>query len=105
MGIGKQQNSVQESNNISLGQFGSGHLDASEAATGIPSGAVVVAITMCEDTTFTALTQSDARFIGTGTSTYGNSMANSDVIAGGVTIFGRWSAVTVNTGSCIFYLG
>ena len=105
MGTGKQQNSVQEANNISLGQMGSGHLDASEAATGLPSGSVIVAITMCEDTTLTTLTQSDARFIGTGTSTYGNSLANSDTIAGGVTIFGRWSAVTVNTGSCIFYLG
>ena len=105
MGTGKQQNSVQEANNISLGQMGSGHLDAGESATSIPSGSVIVAITMCEDTTLTTLTQSDARFLGTGTSTYGNSLANSDTIAGGITIFGRWSAVTVNTGSCIFYLG
>ena len=105
MGTGKQQNSVQEANNISLGQHGSGHLDAAESATAIPSGSAVIAITMCEDTTFTTLTQSDGRFIGTGTSTYGNSLANTDKLSGGITIFGRWSAVTVNTGSCIFYLG
>lgn len=105
MGTGKQQNSVQEANNISLGQHGSGHLGAGESATNIPSGSVIVAITMCEDTTLTTLTQADARFFGTGTSTYGNSLANSDTIAGGITIFGRWSALTVNAGSCIFYLG
>ena len=73
--------------------------------TAIPGGSVVIAITMCEDTTFTTLTQTGPAFIGTGTSTHGNSLANTDKISGGVTIFGRWSAVTVNTGSCIFYLG
>ena len=96
--------SVQQTNNLSLGQHGSGHLDGGESATSIPSGSVVVAITMCEDTTFTTLTQASSAFIGTGTSTHGNSLANSDTIAGGVTIFGRWSAVTVNTGSCICLL-
>ena len=61
---------------------------------------------MCEDTSFTTLTQEDPKFIGTGTSTYGDSMGSGDTIAGGVTIFGRWTAVTVgSSGSCIFYLG
>tara|TARA_R100001510_G_scaffold49304_1_gene47577 strand:- start:1340 stop:1657 length:318 start_codon:yes stop_codon:yes gene_type:complete len=105
MSTGKLQNSAQAASNISLGQVGSGHLAATESATGIPANSAIVAITMCEDTTFTTLTQEDAKFIGTGTSTYGNSLANTDTIAGGITIFGRWSAVTVNTGSCIFYLG
>ena len=35
MGTGKQQNSVQEANNISLGQMGSGHLDAGESGNTI----------------------------------------------------------------------
>lgn len=96
---------VAESGNLGFGQAGSGHLDATESAAGLSGGIAVVAITMCENTTFTHLTQEDASYMGTGTSTHSHSIADSDVIASGITIFGRWSAVTVNTGSCIFYLG
>ena len=103
---GLQNLTVQEAQNTQLGQLGSGHLDATEAAASIPSGAVVIAITILEDsTTFTALTQESADYFGTGTSTHSNSLANSDIFPAGVTIYGRWSAVTVNAGSCIFYLG
>ena len=86
---------------ISFGQSGSAHLDAGESAASLGT---VVAITVLEDTTFTTLTQTAAIFTGTGTSTHGNSVANSDIFQGGVTIYGSWSAVTVNTGSCICYL-
>ena len=94
---------VVESQNVAMGQAGSAYLDASEAVTSL-SGSVV-AITMTEDTTFTALTQTDARFIGTATSTHGNSLQDSDIFPAGLTIYGRWSAVTVNSGACVCYLG
>ena len=94
---------VVESQNVAMGQAGSAYLDGGEAVTSL--SASVVAITMTEDTTFTALTQTDARFTGTGASTYGNSVVNSDIFPAGLTIYGRWSAVTVNTGACVCYIG
>ena len=94
---------VVESQNVAMGQAGSAYLDASEAVASL-SGSVV-AITMTEDTTFTTLTQTDARFTGTGTSTHGHSVVNSDIFPAGLTIYGRWSAVEVNSGACVCYLG
>ena len=104
---GLQNLTVQEAQNTQLGQLGSGHLDAGEAAASIPSGAVIIAITILEDsTTFTALTQESADYFGIGTSTYSaNSLADSDIFPAGVTVYGRWTALTINAGSCIFYLG
>ena len=96
--------SVQETGNLGLGQVGSAVLDDGESVASIGSN-VVAAITMLEDTTFTTLTQSSAAITGTGTSTHGNSVANTDVFPAGVTIYGRWSAVTVNAGLCITYIG
>tara|TARA_Y100000310_G_scaffold174631_1_gene174669 strand:- start:559 stop:867 length:309 start_codon:yes stop_codon:yes gene_type:complete len=98
------QYSVVESGNLGLGQVGSAVLDDDEALLNL-EGKTVVAITMLEETTFTALTQSDAVFAGTGTSTHGLAVSNSDKFPSGVTIFGRWSAVTCATGLCICYLG
>jgi len=94
--------SVKQNGNIGLGQGGSAVLDSGESAVSIGNA---VAITMLEDTTFTTLTQSEAAIAGTGTSTHGNSIANTDVFPAGVTIYGSWSAVTVNAGLCIIYLG
>jgi hypothetical protein len=100
--MGMQSYSVVESGNVGLGQVGSAVLDNGESGASLGT---VVAITMLEDTTFTTLTQSDATITGTGTSTHGNSIVNTDVFPAGVTIYGRWSAVTVNAGLCIAYLG
>jgi hypothetical protein len=96
--------SVNEANNVGLGQVGSAVLAGGESVTSI-GDKKVVAITMFEDCTFTALTQTSADITGTGTSTHGNSIASSDTIPQGVTIFGNWSAVTLNAGLCICYLG
>ena len=105
--MGMQSYSVVESGNVGLGQVGSAVLDDGESVTSLGTD-VIVAITMLEDTTFantTGLTQTDATITGTGTSTYGNSVVNTDVFPAGVTIYGNWSAVTVNAGLCIAYLG
>tara|TARA_R100001510_G_C7653326_1_gene211447 strand:+ start:3290 stop:3616 length:327 start_codon:yes stop_codon:yes gene_type:complete len=96
--------SVVAAGNVGLGQVGSALLDNGESAASLGTSAVV-AITMLEDTTFTTLTQSDAVITGTGTSTHGNSVVNTDVFPAGVTIYGNWTAVTVNVGLCIAYLG
>ena len=100
MGIHKYSSG--ESGSIGLGQVGSAVLDSGESAVSIN---IAVAITMLEDTTFTTLTQSSAAITGTGTSTHGNSIVNTDVFPAGVTIYGSWTAVTVNAGLCIIYLG
>ena len=102
--MGMTEYSVVESGNVGLGQVGSAILDDGESAASLGTD-VVVAITMLEDTTFTTLTQSNAKITGTGTSTYGNSVVNTDVFPAGVTIYGNWSAITVNAGLCIAYLG
>jgi len=94
--------SVKQVGNVGLGQGGSAVLDGGESGASLST---VTAITMLEDTTFTTLTQVDASFTGTGTSTHGNSIVNTDVFPAGVTIYGSWSAVTVNAGLCIIYLG
>ena len=102
--MGITEYSVVESGNVGLGQVGSAVLDNGESIASLGND-VVVAITMLEDTTFTTLTQSNAKITGTGTSTHGNSVANTDVFPAGVTIYGNWTAVTVNAGLCIAYLG
>jgi len=102
--MGSQEYSVVESGNVGLGQVGSTILDTGESATSLGTD-VIVAITMLEDTTFTTLTQSNAKITGTGTSTHGNSVVNTDIFPAGVTIYGNWSAITVNAGLCIAYLG
>ena len=93
--------SVNESNNIGLGQVGS-ILETGNTAV---SGKEIVAITFLEDTIFSVLTPES------GTSLYiGNSNNNGDSTASvtfpqGVTIFGRWNAFQLASGSVIAYLG
>ncbi len=102
--MGLQEYSVVESGNVGLGQVGSAILDTGESAASLGTD-VIVAITMLEDTTFTTLTQSNDKITGTGSSTHGNSVVNTDIFPAGVTIYGNWSAITVNAGLCIAYLG
>ena len=103
--MGLHKYSVVESGNVGLGQAGSAVLDNAEAISNLATNDVVIAITLLEDTTFTTLTQSSAAITGTGTSTYGNSIATTDVFPAGVTIYGNWSAVTALVGLCICYIG
>ena len=93
--------SVNESNNIGLGHAGS----ILETGTSAVSGKEIVAITFLEDSVFSVLTPES------GTNLYiGNSNNNGDSTASvtfpqGVTIFGRWSAFTLSSGSVVAYLG
>ena len=108
---GLQGYTVQESQNASMGQVGSVYLDT-DGTTFTPTNGVVVAITMtgATGTDFDVLTAEDsARYIsvgGTGYESGGDTLANSDTFPEGMTIFGRWTSVSVNTnGSCICYIG
>ena len=101
---------VQEAQNSSMGQVGSVFLDV-DATEFTPSSGVVVAITMLSDCNFDILTPEDsAKYIGipslTGYEAGGDTLAITDVFPEGLTIYGRWTSVSVNTaGSCICYVG
>jgi hypothetical protein len=95
-----------------FGQLGSGFLDDTGALTP-PAGMVVIAVDLLEDSTFTQLRAANsntAAYIQVGTQVANNG-ANSEAIDSsntfpkGKTIFGRWDAVTLATGSAIVYYG
>jgi hypothetical protein len=110
-----------------FGQLGSAHMhNAAANSLTPPDGMVIIAITMLDATTFDVLTpdtssisvaysgtESNEAFFGVGSSanTSGNSEAvdNSIVFPGGVTIYGRWTAVSIvatqGAGGIICYFG
>ncbi len=104
MAGGTQKYSVVESGNVGLGQVGSTYADGT-SITSITSG-VVVAITMLADTTFTLLTPENADYLtvpGKGYESLGDTTATSDTFPKGITIYGRWTTVDVNSGNIIAY--
>ena len=122
------------SNDIPLGQLGSGFVDNTGAFLP-PAGKVVIAITFMSDLKFSALTAelpSDATFKGPQTSagvgeinsfgtvtqtaangtqagTTGYSVAATNVFPKGLTIYGRWKGFTLSaadsTGGVLAYFG
>lgn len=95
-----------------FGQMGSGFVDDTGAFTP-PTGKVIVAVQFISDSTITTLTavnDGDEAYFGTGTQ-IANNGANSEAIdsgntfPAGVTVFGRYSALTLATGSAIAYFG
>jgi len=104
-----------------FGQLGSAFLDSDSAYTP-PSGRVVVAITLIEDSVFASggLSQeaftlghppASLGFFGSNGAddTYsgggiGNAIA-SNVFPKGLTIYGRWDSVDLASGACILYFG
>ena len=104
MAGGAQKYSVVESGNVGLGQSGSTYADGT-SITSITNG-VIVAITMLADTTFTLLTPEDGNYLtvpGKGYESLGNTTATSDTFPKGVTIYGRWTTVDVNSGNIVAY--
>ena len=103
--------SVQEAQNSQMGQVGSAFLDT-DGTTFTPSTGVVVAITVVTDCDFDVLIAEDPNKyfnIGGASDGYeggGDTLANTDQFPAGITIYGRWTSVSVNsTGSCICYVG
>ena len=92
--------SVQESNNVSLGQNGCLFEDGTTAIT----GKSIVAIQFLEDSTFTTLTPSSSSYIGTAGGN-GDAIDSSNTFPQGVTVFGSWTGFTLASGSVVAYLG
>jgi len=99
-------------NQMAFGQHGSGFVDDGGAYTP-PDGKVVIAIQCLADTTFTALTpEATGDCIGvspgSGSGTNNERVASDNVFPKGMTIYGRWTAVTASSdtdGGIILYLG
>ena len=94
------QFSVSEANNVSLGQAGCLFEDGTSAIT----GKKIVGIQFLEDTTFTTLTPERSSYIGTAGGN-GDAIDSSNTFPQGVTIFGRWTAFTLASGSVVAYIG
>jgi len=86
---------------INFGQSGSFFMDDGTTAV---TGVEVIAIQCLEDTTFTTLTQSNSKYVGTGSVDSGEAITNTDTFPTGVTIFGNWSSINLNSGAIIAYI-
>ena len=92
---------VQESQNLGLGQAGSLMESGNSSVS-----ATIVAITFLQDSIFTTLTPHSEltdKTIGT-TSNNGDS-ATTVTFPKGLTIFGKWSGFQLSSGSVVAYLG
>ena len=96
-----QKYSVVAANNVGLGQVGS-ILETGNTAI---SGKEIVAITFLEDSVFTVLTPESGTNLYIGDSNNNGDSSDSVTFPQGVTIFGRWSAFTLSSGSVVAYLG
>ena len=100
----------QEATNLLLGQMGSMFFDNTDAKTP-PAGHQFIAITVIQDCTFTTLTGTElASFISTAetdhnSSPQGEQIVNTVVFPAGITLYGRWNAITLNSGVVVAYLG
>jgi hypothetical protein len=99
--------SVQETQNMSLGQSGSAYFNGTNTYTP-QSGQVVIAIQVIDDCVFssatvaesTDFTQQDVAEGGTNADVFGT-----DTFPAGVTIYGRWTAVDLTSGAVMLYMG
>ena len=114
-------NSTEVSYNF--GQLGSVYTTASSDAIKPPTNKIFIAVTMLEDTKFDAtggLVASDEnKYINTdhaagdlnaGSETTdegsgGKELPSTLVFPAGITIYGRWTEIEVNTGSIVAYIG
>ena len=99
---------VQEGTNAGLGQGGSMLMTGSTEYTA-PTGQVFVSITIISNTAaFSTLTAVDPdMYVNTAQATTGGTiLTSSEQFTGGITIYGRWSAVTMTSSDiAIAYLG
>jgi hypothetical protein len=105
---GLKKYTIEEAQNIQLGQVGVAYLTSTGVKYTPPSGSAIVAIQFLENTSFdSADTTAEASWptraqVGCGT--------NGEVFAGavflaGMTIYGRWKTVGIDSGSIIIYVG
>ena len=115
-GRGIHSYTVQEATNVSLGQGGSMLITVADEANAPPSGQIFTAFTVIGDAnvTFNGLVpESRDLYFGTGgtvsqTGPPGEVLTNSLTGAEfppGITIYGRWTSINIDSGSLIAYLG
>ena len=107
------QFSVSEVSNRSLGQEGSILVTGTNACTNLRG--VFVAIQFIEDTVFASasgglVAETEQLFLddaGTGTTidADGGAAIDGETFPQGMTIFGRWTGLTLASGACIAYVG
>lgn len=104
--------SVQEAQNIQLGQCKSAFLDTTTSYSPI-AGEVVVAITIIQDAKFETLTQEDpGRCFGdtagglkpSHAGGVGDDIQNTTLFPAGITLFGRWTTVDLAMGVAVLYI-
>jgi hypothetical protein len=101
---------VQESQNIQLGQCRSAYLDSNNAYT--CSNSVIVAITIIQDCEFETLTAENPNYCFGDNSTdavytdsgCGDVIVNSTVFPAGITLYGRWTTLDLATGVVVIYM-
>ena len=109
MAAGIHKFTVQESQNVGLGQGGVAYISTGATYTP-PSNTVVVAITFIEDAVFASgTTVESTNFTTQGTAATGlgtNAEAfGTDTFPAGVTIYGRFTLVHLASGSAMLYIG
>lgn len=108
-------NKVTKSTELNFGQVGNAFQNTNAPITP-PTGKVIIAITMLNDTAFTAMAAEDiagsesfALSAGnTGSGSGGTVILNTTVFPKGMSIYGRWTSVTPeanSTGGIICYFG
>ena len=110
---GIEKYTVQQAQNIQLGQCRSAFIDQDHGTDYTTSDDnAIVAITMVQDCTFDSLvavypeycfgsTGTDAVNSDAGT---GDQVTNGTLFPAGLTIYGRWNGVEVHAGACILYM-
>ena len=121
-GKGIHTYSVQESQNLGLGQGGSAYTTASSDAIKPPTGRVFVAITMLADAVFDSasglIAEVATQYVNTETAAHDLAAASETAMQGsgglvvdsvtfpkGITIYGRWTEIDVSSGSILAYIG
>ena len=106
--------SVQQSENLSLGQAGSVLVTGTAAVSCVAPSGIFVAIQFIEDTVFDSadggLSAETLQLFpddtGVGSDVSANGAAtNGETFPQGMTIFGRWTGFKLETGACIAYVG
>ena len=106
--------SVQQSENISLGQAGSIFVTGTSAISCVAPSGIFVAIQFIEDTVFVSSSgglsaETEELFpddTGVGVSVSANGAAiDGETFPQGMTIFGRWTGFQLVSGACVAYVG
>ena len=100
-------NSV-EAKNAELGQGGS--FLCKDTAAHTPASGVIVAITATEASAISALVAESDDYVNTVAAssadiTTGDALTSSEPLAAGVTVYGRWTSITLGSGAVWCYIG